>query len=200
MNKESKWIGFRDIVLIAVLTVLCVVLQLVLAMPFSASPQLMMFVSVSLIMIVCGPIYVLMCSKACRRGTALLFSGLQAAYYLILGQAFIGLFFVLCGILSECILLGNGYSNPRRIGLSFMVYGAVYVLGSYLPYVILAEQYISNMSAMGMPQESIDAMMNLFGSPVMIFLAVLLSCACAAIGSYIGYRMRKKHFQPAGVL
>lgn len=199
MNKEKKWIGFKEIVLIALLTVLGIVIQLVISTPFAAALHLMMFVAVAIIMVVCGPIYVLMLNKSRRLGTVFLFGGLQALYYVILGQAFIAVSYLLFGIIGECIMLGDGYANPKRIGLSYIVYGACYILGSYLPYIFLADQYIENMSAMGMSEESINAMMNLY-TPFTILLAVISSCIFAAIGAYIGYRMMKKHFQPAGVM
>lgn len=200
MTKERKWIGFRDIVLIAVLSALTIVVQLLAGVPFMAVPQLMMFVSVGIIMVVCGPIWVLLMSKAPRRGAAFLFVAVQALYYLIIGQVFISLAFLLCAVLAEVVLLGNGYKNPLRIGLSYMVFAAFYTLASYLPYLILADQYIAQLSAVGTPQASIDTMMGWFASPLMILLATLNSILWAAVGAYLGYRMRKKHFAPAGVV
>lgn len=200
MNKERKWIGFRDIILIALLSALSIVIQLISGVPFAAAPQLMMFISVAIIMIICGPIFVLLMSKAPRRCAAFTYVGILALYFLIIGQVFIGIVFFIGAILCELVLLGGGYKSPVRIGLSYMVYAVFYVVGSYLPYLILADQYTAQLVAAGMPQASIDSMMSWFASPLMILLAAINACIWAAVGAYIGYRMRKKHFAPAGVV
>jgi hypothetical protein len=43
-------------------------------------------------------------------------------------------------------------------------------------------------------------MMNWYASPVMIALAALNAVIWAAAGAYLGYRMLRKHFSPAGVV
>lgn len=200
MTTERKWIGFKDIILISLLSALCIVIQIVAGIPFAATPQLMMFVCVGVIMLVCGPIYVLLMSKAPRRGAAFLFVGVLALYFLILGQVMIAAAFLLGAVLCELVMLGDGYHKPMRIGLAYMIFGAFYVVGSYLPYLILADQYVAQLTAMGMPQSTVDNMMGWFASPSMIALACLNACVWAAVGAYVGYRMRKKHFAPAGVV
>ncbi|MFV0529115.1 MAG: MptD family putative ECF transporter S component [Lachnospiraceae bacterium] len=198
MNKTRTVIGFRDIVLIALLTVLSIVIQLVTAIPFAAVPQLMMFVSVALIMLLCGPIYVLIMAKAPRRGAAFLFAGLMALYFIILGQVFISISYLICALLCECVLLGDGYKKPLRITFAYMIFAAFYVLGSFLPYLVLAEQYTQQLLASGVAQASITDMMRWFTSPVMLLLAALNACVFAALGSFLGFKMLKKHFRPAG--
>ena len=197
--KESKWIGFKHIVLIALLTALVVVIQLVTGIPFAASPQLMMFISVAISMVLCGPIYVLMVNKAPRIGTVVLFALVQAIYYLIIGQLWIGVMFLAGGVLSELVMHG-GYKKPVRIGVSYVIYAAAYAIGSYFPYILLKDQYLQQMTAMGYPQEMINNMLSIFASPVFVSLATLNSCVWAALGAFIGYKMMKKHFQPAGIV
>lgn len=200
MNKERKWIGFKDIVLIALLTALSIVIQIISAVPFMASPQLIMFAAVAILMILCGPIYMLMMSKAPRQGAALLYGGIQALYYCLIGQFMIGVVFLLGAVISECVLLNSGYRKPLRIVVAYLVYAAVYPIATYLPYLILADQYTAQLSAAGLPKASIDSMMGIYASPVMISLAALSSCIFAALGGFIGYKLLKKHFKPAGVV
>lgn len=201
MNKQRKYIGFRDIILIALLSALSIVIQLVSGIPFMAVPQLMMFISVAIIMLVCGPIYVLLMSKAPRRGAAFLYVAVLALYFLVIGQVFIAVAFLVCAILCELVMLGaNAYKKPLRIGLAYMVYAVFYVIGSYLPYLVLADQYTAQLAAAGMPQAAIDSMMGWYASPLIILLAAVNACIWAALGAYIGYRMLKKHFAPAGVV
>ena len=200
MNKGRKWIGFKDVIVIALLTALSIVIQLISGIPFAASPQLMMFAGVAILMIICGPIYMLMMSKAPRMGAALLYGAIQGLYYLILGQVMIGIVFIAGGILSECVLLGGGYQKPLRIGIAYLVYAAFYPLATYSPYLVLADQYTVQLTAAGMPPAAIASMMNFYTSPVMVCLSVLCACLCAAIGGFIGYKLLQKHFKPAGVV
>lgn len=200
MNKSKKWIGFKDVIVIALLTALSIVIQLVSGIPFAASPQLMMFAAVAILMVICGPLYMLMMSKAPRMGAAFLYGAIQGIYYLILGQMIIGLVFLAGGVLSECVLLGGGYQKPLRIGIAYLVYAAFYPLATYSPYLVLADQYSAQLAAAGMPQAAIDSMMNFYTSPVMVGLSVLCACVCSAIGAFLGYRMLQKHFKPAGVV
>lgn len=200
MNKERKWIGFKDVIVIALLTALSIVIQLATAMPFAASPQLMMFVSVAILMVISGPVYMLMMSKAPRMGAAFLYAAIQGIYYIILGQWMIGVVFLVGGIISECVLLGGGYQKPLRIGMGYLVYAAFYPLATYLPYLVLAEQYRTMLSSAGMAQVAVDSLMSFYASPVMILLSIICACVCAALGGFLGYKMLKKHFKPAGVV
>lgn len=200
MNKEKRWIGFKDVVVIALLTALSIVIQLVSGIPFAASPQLMMFASVAILMVICGPIYMLMMSKTPHKGAAVLYGAIQGIYYLILGQWIIGIVFFIGGIISECVLLGKGYQKPLRIGAAYLVYAAFYPLATYSPYLILADRYKVQLASAGLSQMAIDSIMDFYTSPVMIGLSVVCACICAAVGGFIGYKMLQKHFKPAGVV
>ena len=199
MKNQSKFLSFRNVVFIAVLSALAIVIQLITGIPFVAVPQLMMFVSAGISMILTGPAYVLMSSKASKTGTAFLFALVQALYFLVLGQPLIALMFAVGGLLSELVLLKGGYQSPLHICAAFSIYGIFYSIGSYLPYILLKEQYEVQMTAAGYSSEMIHSIVSVFGSPLLVLIAALNAALWASVGAYIGSRMMKKHFRPAGI-
>ncbi len=196
--ENKKFIGFKDIVIVTLLSTLTIVLSLALSMPFAASQHLVLFAANGLIMLVGGPIFILAMSKAPRTGAMFLYMFILAIYITIIGQLMIGVIFTIGAIICELSLI-KGYHKPKRIIIAYMLYAALYTMGSYLPYILMTEQFTANMLAQGFPAETVEAMMSIYASPLLIGLASLNSAVWAGVGGFVGYKLLKKHFKPAGV-
>ncbi|WP_294490174.1 MptD family putative ECF transporter S component [uncultured Ruminococcus sp.] len=51
----------------------------------------------------------------------------------------------------------------------------------------------------GCKQELVDTMLSLYRSPLIVATVALVLIVSSVIGMFIGSRMMKKHFRPAGV-
>ena len=198
-NKESKFIGIKEIVVVTLFSVLTFVVSMLTAMPFAASVYLQLYVGYALMAIISGPIYVLMISKAPKIGTQVLFFGLKGLYMLLMGQVLTGVIFIIGGVLCELIVMGDGYRNAVKSGASYALHTTLYGLGSFFPVIFFADNYAKQLIDKGYKQELVDTMLSLYRSPVIVATVALVLIVSSVIGMLIGSRMMKKHFQPAGV-
>ena len=110
MDSQSKKriIGLKEIVIVVLLTALIIVVSLITALPFMASPRWSVWGGYTLTALIGGSIYVLMIAKSPKIGTNLLFFSVQALYTLIMGQAPTALVYLIGGIICELITLNGG--------------------------------------------------------------------------------------------
>ncbi|MGL6198854.1 MAG: MptD family putative ECF transporter S component [Lachnospiraceae bacterium] len=198
-NLQSKYVGFRDIVIVTLFSVLTVIISAVTAIPFAASVYLQLYLGYALSAIICGTVYVLMISKSPKIGTQLIFFGVKGIYMMLAGHVIVGVIFIIGGLVCELIVLNGGYENPLRTGLAYMVHNTVYGMGSFFPMWLFADSYTKQLIDAGHDADSVNTMVETYNSPLIIVTVVLCLCVFSAFGAWIGVKMLKKHFQPAGV-
>ena len=198
-NKESKFIGIKEIVVVTLFSVLTFVVSMLTAMPFAASVHHQLYVGYALMTIISGPIYVLMISKAPKIGTQVLFFGIKGLYMLLMGQVVTGVILIIGGMLCELIVMGDGYRNAVKSGAAYELHMTLYGLGSFFPVIFFADNYAKQLIDKGYKQELVDTMLSLYRSPLIVTTVALVLIVSSVIGMFIGSRMMKKHFRPAGV-
>lgn len=196
--KERRVIGFRSIVLIALFSVLIIVVQLVSGLPFLATPRVMVFASTAIWVTLAGPLYVLMVKRAPYIGTAMLFATIQAVYMALIGQLLMGVFYVVGGIISELILYYDKRKSALGIGAAYGVFSLFYLTGTYVPYILLRERFAEQLLGSGYGTEMVGTMVEMFSSPIFVITTSVNSVVWAAVGTWVGYAILKKHFKPAG--
>ena len=178
------------------LTALCLVIVTIAVLPFAANIKLVLWVVSGLEMLLCGPIYMLMVSKAPRYGTQLLFSFLFAAYYFITnGMILISLLILGVGMVRELMMLKGGYRSPVRLtafGLGVMFAPTVMMLTT-------RQQMIDTMLDSGLTLEYAESIFVIY-SPANIAIGTFITVIGAVLGCMLGYRMLCKHFRPAGIV
>lgn len=201
MDSQSKKriIGLKEIVIVVLLTALIIVVSLITALPFMASPRWSVWGGYTLTALIGGSIYVLMIAKSPKIGTNLLFFSVQALYTLIMGQAPTALVYLIGGIICELITLNGGYKQPWRAGISYAVHSVIFGVGSFTPMFIGADAYAQQMLDAGMSQEIVNSMVYDLIAPSFVVISSLLLVIASTIGMVIGVLMLKKHFKPAGV-
>ena len=200
MQKENRFIGLKDIVLVTLLTALCIIICTVAVLPFVANLKLVLWLVSGIEMLLCGSIYILMCAKAPRAGTQMLFSFLFAVYYYFTnGMILISLMVVGVGLVRELLMLKGGYRSPVRLGAAYALFGVGVMLAPVVIMISTREQMVTTMLANGLTQEYIDTMLSVY-SVGNILIGVAVTITGAALGCLMGYRMLKKHFAPAGIV
>jgi energy-coupling factor transport system substrate-specific component len=200
MENTRKLIGLKDVILVTLLTALCIIICTVIVLPFAANIKLVLWVVSGLDMLLCGPIYILMCAKAPRYGAQILFSFLFAVYYYFTnGMIFISLMVFGVGVIKELMMLKNGYRSPVRLTAAHAVFGVGVMMAPVIMIMSTKEQMTAIMLGNGLTQEYVDSMFSVY-SAGNLAIGILLTIVGAILGSWIGYRMLRKHFAPAGIV
>lgn len=196
----KKFIRLKDVILITLLTALCLVICTVVVLPFSANIKLVLWLVSGIEVLLCGPIYTLMCAKAPRRGTMILFAFLFAVYYYFTNSMIvISLMIFAIGILMELIVLGDGYRNPARLSIALSIFGVGIMMSPVVLMFSSKTSLAETMLASGLTQEYIDSVFSVY-SVTNILIGVVVTIIGAVTGCLLGYRLMKKHFAPAGIV
>jgi len=198
-KKSRKGLGLKEIILVTLFSILTFVISMVTALPFGGSVMLMLYAGYALMAIISGPVYVLMISKSSKIGTQILFFGVKALYYLLIGQVLTGVIFFVTGFICEAICLKDGYHKPLQAGAAYALHTTIYGLGSFFPVIILGENYTNGLIAKGYAEETVNTMVSTYKNPVIVLTVILTLVVTSAIGMFIGYLLMKKHFVPAGI-
>ena len=102
-------------------------------------------------------------------------------------------------MLCELIVMGDGYRNAVKSGAAYALHTTLYGLGSFFPVIFFADNYAKQLIDKGYKQELVDTMLSLYRSPLIVATVALVLIVSSVIGMFIGSRMMKKHFRPAGV-
>lgn len=200
MENSRKFIGLKDVILIAVLTALCIIICSVVVLPFAANIQLVLWLVSGIDMLLCGAIYILMCSKAPRHGTQLLFAFLFAVYYYLTnGMILISLMIFGIGVINELLMLGGGYRKPVRLTAALSLFGVGVMMAPVVLIMTTREQMVAAVLANGGTQEYAEAMLSVY-SWGNIAIGIAVTIIGAILGCLIGCRMLRKHFAPAGIV
>lgn len=200
MENTRKVIDIKDIILVTLLSALCIILTMVVTLPFMGNVQLTFLFSVGLAALVCGPVYMLMIAKAPRFGTQFLMSFLFSIYYLMTtGLPSIFALILVAGILREALMLGGGYKKPFRLTASYAIHWIAVTLSPVVMLTVAGSQMTETLRAGGYSDEYIAGIVSGYSSPILIVSAILIAIAGPVLGYLLGRKMLKKHFRPAGV-
>ena len=200
MENTRKFIGLKDVILVTLLTAICIAIVTVVVIPFAANIQLTLWLVSALDLLLCGPVYMLMVSKAPRYGTQLLYSVLFAIYYFITnGMILISLMIIGVGIVRELMMLKGGYRSPLRLTISYTLFGLGVLFAPIVMVFATRQQMIDIMLSNGLTLEYAESMFAIY-SPTNILIAVVSTIAGGVLGCFLGYAMLKKHFRPAGIV
>jgi energy-coupling factor transport system substrate-specific component len=198
-KKNKKGLGLKEVILVTVFSVLTFVVSMITAIPFASSVMLQLYAGYALMAIISGPIYVLMISKSSKIGTQILFFGIKALYFLLMGQVLTGVIFLVAGCICEAICMNDGYHKPLKAGAAYALHTTVYGLGSFFPVIILGDTYAQGLIDKGYAVETVNTMVDTYRNPVIVVTVILMLVVTSAIGMFIGYMLMKKHFVPAGI-
>ena len=198
-KKNKKGLGLKEVILVTVFSVLTFVVSMITAIPFASSVMLQLYAGYALMAIISGPIYVLMISKSSRTGTQILFFGIKALYFLLMGQVLTGVIFLAAGCICEVICMNDGYHKPLKAGAAYALHTTVYGLGSFFPVIILGDTYAQGLIDKGYAEETVNTMVSTYRNPMIVITVILMLIVTSAIGMLIGYVLMKKHFAPAGI-
>jgi energy-coupling factor transport system substrate-specific component len=199
-NRNRKGLGLKEVILVTLFSVLTFVISMVTALPFASSVMLQLYVGYALMAVISGPVYVLMISKSSKTGTQILFFGIKALYFLLMGQILTAVIFFVTGCICEAVCLNDGYHKRMQSGIAYALHMTVYGLGSFFPVMFLGDTYIQGLIDKGYAEETVNTMVTTYRNPAIVLTVILTLAVSSAVGMMIGSGLMKKQFAPAGIV
>lgn len=196
--QENKVIGLKEIVIVVLMSALSIGIYLFCAMPFMASPKWSVLGGYSLGALISGPVFVLAITKAPKIGASFLFFAVKGIYAIVMGQIPTGIVYLVGGVLCELVMFGM-YKDIKKATVSYCLHSVIFGIGSFTPMFLAADVYAKQMLDAGMDQSVVDAMVYDLIAPSFLAIAGALLIVGSIMGVFIGYKVLKKHFRPAGV-
>lgn len=199
-HKRQKFVNFRNIAFTAFMGAIVIVIQLIVGAPFAAFPKLLAFLTTGLGLILIGPLFVLLMKKAPYIGSAFLLATIIGLFFLAMGSPITLIVYAIGGVVCELILLTDKKRSIITIGIAYAVLALFFFLGSYMTYWLMSDQVEAQMVAQNMSPELMESYLTLYNSALLLSLAGLNAIACSVLGTFLGRKLFKKHFVPAGIV
>ena len=198
-NEKQSTLKLKDIITLAIFNVAIIIIMLVTKMGtmMLTTPAFDYLFYVGIMGLLCGPVFVVMSNKVAKRGTYLVTGIFGGLFITVMGSPWFLPVMIVVGILCELIMLGEDtYKSPKRNGIAYAVYWALYALGSAIPMFFFKEQYLNSLKA-SYTEEGLQTLLRFYGSVDMLLVITAITLVLAAIGFGIGQKLLKKHIEKA---
>jgi hypothetical protein len=200
MNNEKKnKLKMRDIITLSIFNVAMIIIMLVTKMctMMLTTPAFDYLFYVGIMGLLCAPVFVVMSNKVAKRGTYLITGIFGGLFITVMGSPWFLPVMIVVGIVCEIIMIGQDtYRNPKRNGIAYSVYWALYALGSAIPMFFFKEQYLNSLKE-SYTEEGIKTLVRFYGSWDMLLLIAVITIVLSAIGFIVGKKLMKKHIEKA---
>lgn len=200
MNKTaSNKLKGKDFITLGIFSVLFIAIFFVCLMVSSMAPVLQPF-GIAFTALAGAPVYMFMRTKVDKWGGIIISGTLYALFMFASGSGWIILAATIAGaVLAELLSRISNYQSYPMLTAGYSVFMAFTALGSYLPYIVMRDYYISLSEKSGVNGEFMKKVIELMNGP-MIMIAVISAAICAILGALLARAMFKKHFTKAGLV
>ena len=171
-NEKQNKLKMRDIIMLSIFNIAMIVIMLVTKMctMILTTPAFDYLFYVGIMGLLCGPVFVVMSSKVAKRGIYLITGIFGGLFITVMGSPWFLPVMIVVGIICEIIMSGeNTYKTPKRNGIAYSVYWALYALGSAIPMFFFKEQYLNSLKG-SYTEEGIKTLVKFYGSWDMLLL------------------------------
>lgn len=198
-----KKISLKQFFISVLLSLVMFIIYLIGIAPSFANQEAGIVIHSGLTALICGPVYVLMVSKARAHGTLLICNIIFALFYLIMGNVYLFALMLFVGIISELTLLKGGYHSLHRQLIPYILLWVAVGLKNILMFSLFRESILDNYLKTGMDEAAakvaIDNAAAVMLSPILNIAGVIVTIVGCITGFLIGKKTLKKYFVPAGV-
>lgn len=198
-TNSGKMLKGRDLITIGIFSALYFVINFAFMLVSGLHPLLWILMP-GLIALFAGIPFLLMCVKVQKPGAVLLMGLITGLIYFATGQftLIILITFVIgCG-LGEFTRACTHYRSFKGNSLAYAGF-SLGMIGSPLPIWVMRDDFLTQISAQGMPADYVETLTAL-SSPAMLIVMVLATVIGAMIGVVLTKGMFKKHFSKAGMV
>jgi energy-coupling factor transport system substrate-specific component len=195
IGSTKEWHG-KDVIRLAVFSLLLFVAMLVGAIPFSITLT-SYFYGDALGAVFAGIVWMYMRATVRKPWACLLSSIIVALIAFLLGQIWTAVLGVVVGgILAEIIVRAGKYTNPVANIIAFVVWVLCFWIGHGILAVLSAEMFTQMMLNAHMTLEQVELLLQGV-TGINLMLAPIACLVGALIGGCLGYIIFKRHFARA---
>ena len=198
-NERQNKLKMKDIITLSIFNIAMIVIMLATKMctMMLTTPAFDYLFYVGIMGLLCGPVFVVMSSKVAKRGIYLITGTFGGLFITVMGSPWFLPVMIVVGIICEIIMSGeNTYKTPKRNGIAYSAYWALYALGSAIPMFFFKEQYLNSLKE-SYTEEGIKTLVRFYGSWDMLLLIAVITIVLSAIGFIVGQKLMKKHIEKA---
>ena len=196
---ENNKLKVKDLVNIGIFSALYMAIAMVVMIPVGIAPILWLLWP-GIAGLFGGVFFTLLLTKVPKMGASLLLALISGILFFATGECtwVIIVTFAIAGLLAEVMRKVLGYKSFKGIALAGG-FCAIGFIGSPLPMWLFQESYMKSIEEMGMGAEYVEGLQSMISAGSFIgMLAVAFSGGL--LGTLIGHKMLKKHFEKAGIV
>ena len=196
---ENNKLKVKDLVNIGIFSALYMAIAMVVMIPVGIAPILWLLWP-GIAGLFGGVFFTLLLTKVPKMGASLLLALISGILFFATGECtwVIIVTFAIAGLLAEVMRKVLGYKSFKGIALAGGFY-AIGFIGSPLPMWLFQESYMKSIEEMGMGAEYVEGLQSMISAGSFIGMLAVAFIG-GLLGTLIGHKMLKKHFEKAGIV
>lgn len=199
-HKVSNKLGIKDFVLMGIFSAVMFVLAMVLMFITGITPAVYLFYP-GIFALICGPLFMLIAVKVQKFGAFLIPSVIIGILLGLMGAQTLLITVIVFGLIAEMIASSGRYKDYKRIALGYIILMLGFYAGDIAPIYVFTGWYIKQATGgvAGTDTSYLDSLILAARSWLGI-LSVVTCLIGACLGTVVGKRILKKHFEKAGLV
>ena len=200
-NQQLKRkLGIKDFVLMGIFSAIMFALAMVLMIITGVTPAVYLFYP-AIFSLICGPIFMLVAVKVQNFGAFLIPSVVIGILLGLMGAQTLLITVIVFGFIAELIANSAKYTSYKRIAAAYIVLMLGFYAGDIAPIYVFTDWYIQQSTGgvggtdMTYLNSLIDAAKSWLGA-----VSIIACVVGAFLGTVVGKRILKKHFEKAGLV
>ena len=196
---ENNKLKVKDLVNIGIFSALYMAIAMVVMIPVGIAPILWLLWP-GIAGLFGGVVFTLLLTKVPKMGASLLLALISGILFFATGECtwVIIVTFAIAGLLAEVMRKVLGYKSFKGIALAGG-FCAIGFIGSPLPMWLFQESYMKSIEEMGMGAEYVEGLQSMISAGSFIGMLAVAFIG-GLLGTLIGHKMLKKHFEKAGIV
>ena len=193
---ENNKLKVKDLVNIGIFSALYMAIAMVVMIPVGIAPILWLLWP-GIAGLFGGVFFTLLLTKVPKMGASLLLALISGILFFATGECtwVIIVTFAIAGLLAEVMRKVLGYKGIALAG----GFCAIGFIGSPLPMWLFQESYMKSIEEMGMGAEYVEGLQSMISAGSFIGMLAVAFIG-GLLGTLIGHKMLKKHFEKAGIV
>ena len=196
---ENNKLKVKDLVNIGIFSALYMAIAMVVMIPVGIAPILWLLWP-GIAGLFGGVFFTLLLTKVPKMGASLLLALISGILFFATGECtwVIIVTFAIAGLLAEVMRKVLGYKSFKGIALAGG-FCSIGFIGSPLPMWLFQESYMKSIEEMGMGAEYVEGLQSMISAGSFIGMLAVAFIG-GLLGTLIGHKMLKKHFEKAGIV
>lgn len=195
-----KRLGIKDFVLMGIFSAIMFALAMLLMFITGITPAVYLFYP-AIFSLICGPLFMLIAVKVQKFGAFLIPSIIMGILLGLMGAQTLLITVILFGFFADLIATCGKYKDYKRIAIAYILLMLGFYGGDIAPIYVFTNWYIKEATGgvAGTDMTYLNSLITAAKSWLGI-LSLILCIVGAILGTLLGKRILKKHFEKAGLI